>query len=100
MIAAMSTIEGPASGIADISRLAAEDIESWLRGYEGYRGLLVLTDEDAPRSRVITLWDTPEHEELARESRGAMRDMVAAAVGMEVVGFEVYDVPVCEVLAD
>jgi heme-degrading monooxygenase HmoA len=98
VIAAMSTIEGPASGIAEISRMAAEDIESWLRGYEGYRGLLVLTDESATRSRVITLWDTPEHEQLARESRGAMRDMVAAAVGMSVIEFEVYEVAVCDVV--
>jgi len=28
-----------------------------------------------------------------------MRDIVAAAAGMAVVGFETYEVPVCEVLA-
>ena len=95
----MSTLEGPASDIADVSRMAGQDIESWLRGYDGYRGLIVLTDEGVPRSRVITFWETPEDEARARESRGAMRDMVASAIGMSVVAFEVYDVPVCEVLA-
>jgi hypothetical protein len=95
----MATIEGPASGIAEISRLASEDIEAWLRGYEGYRGLLVLTDESVPRSQVITLWDTPEDEERARSARGAMRDAIAAAAGMSVIEFGVYEVPVCEVLA-
>ena len=92
----MATIEGPAIGLAEISRLAGEDVEAWLRGYEGYRGLVVFTDEDAQRSRVVTLWETREDEERARSGRGAMRDAVAAASGMEVVAFEVYDVPVFE----
>jgi heme-degrading monooxygenase HmoA len=94
----MATIEGPAMGLAEISRLAGEDIEVWLRGYEGYRGLAVLTDEEAKRSRVITLWETAEDEERARAGRGAMRDAVAAASGMKVVAFEVYDVPVFELV--
>lgn len=94
MVAAMATIEGPASGIADISRLASEDVEAWLQGYEGYRGLIVLTDENGQRSRVITFWETPDDEVRAREGRGAMRDVVAAAAGMAVVAFEVYEVPV------
>jgi hypothetical protein len=99
MIAAMATIEGPATGIAEISRLASEDVDAWLRGYDGYRGLLVLTDEKIPRSRVITLWETTEDEERARSARGAMRDAVAAAAGMSVVDFGVYQVPVCEVIS-
>lgn len=97
MVAAMATISGPASGLADISRMASESIESWLRDYEGYRGLIVFTDEDAQRSRVITLWETPEAEARARRGRGAMRDQIAAAAGMEVVDFGVYEVAVFEV---
>lgn len=97
MVAAMATISGPASGLADISRMASESIESWLRDYEGYRGLIVFTDEDAQRSRVITLWETSEAEARARRGRGAMRDQIAAAAGMEVVDFGVYEVAVFEV---
>lgn len=96
----MATISGPASGLADISRMASEAVEGWLRDYEGYRGLIIFTDEDAQRSRVITLWDTPEDEARARSARGAMRDQIAAASGMAVVDFEIYEVPVCEVLAN
>jgi hypothetical protein len=100
MVAAMATISGPASGLADISRMASEAIEGWLRDYEGYRGLIVFTDEDAQRSQVVTLWDTPEHEAVARRGRGAMRDQIAAAAGMAVVDFGVYEVAVYEVLAE
>src|SRR5918992_5088250 len=93
----MATIRGPAEGLAEISRMASESVDGWLRGYEGYRGLLVFTDEEAQQSRVVTLWETPEDEAKARTARGAMRDQIAAAVGMEVVDFGVYEVAVFEV---
>jgi heme-degrading monooxygenase HmoA len=96
MVAAMATLTGPVSGLAEISRMASESVEPWLREYEGYRGLLILSDEEAQTSRVITFWDSHEAEARARTSRGSMRDQIAATAGMEVVGFEVYDVPIFE----
>jgi heme-degrading monooxygenase HmoA len=98
MVAAMATVTGPATGLAEISRMASESVESWLREYEGYRGLVVLTDEEAQTSRVITFWETPEAEASARAARGAMRDQIVATAGMEVVDFGVYEVPVYEVV--
>jgi hypothetical protein len=100
MVAAMSTLKGPVSALADISRLASENVGPWLREYEGYRGTLVFAAEEAQTSHLITLWDTPEDEERARESRGAMRDQLAATAGMEVVGFEVFEVVAHEFVPD
>ena len=99
MVAAMAKVTGPATGLAEISRMASESVEAWLREYEGYRGLLILTDEDAQTSRVITFWETPEAEASARVVRGAMRDRIVATAGMEVVEFGVWEVPVCELVA-
>jgi heme-degrading monooxygenase HmoA len=93
----MATIRGPAEGLAEISRMASESVEGWLRGYEGYRGLLVFTDEAASQSWVVTLWESAADEANARSGRGAMRDQIAAAAGMEVVDFGVYEVAVFEV---
>jgi heme-degrading monooxygenase HmoA len=98
MVAAMSIVTGPALGMADYARMAQEAIEGWLRGYEGYRGLIVFTDEDGQRARIITLWDTAEAEVRSRTGRSAMRDQVAARAGMVVETVELYEVPVCEVL--
>jgi heme-degrading monooxygenase HmoA len=98
MVAAMATVAGPASGLAELSRMASESVEGWLRGYEGYRGLVVLTDEEGQRSQVITLWETHEAEADARAARGAMRDQIAAMAGMEVVDFGVYEVAVFELV--
>ncbi len=94
----MATIVGHAPGMEEIARMATDEIEGWLREYPGYRGLVVLTDEAGERSRVITLWASAEDELRARESRGTMRDGVAATVGMTVVGMDVLDVPLLELV--
>jgi heme-degrading monooxygenase HmoA len=100
MVAAMATITGPAAGLAEMSRLASESVDDWLRGYEGYRGLVVLTDEAGGRSQVTTFWETAEAEEKARAARGAMRDQIAETVGMAVADFGVYEVAVFEIPGD
>ena len=92
----MATMTGPVSGLSELARMATESVELWLREYEGYRGLVVLTEEAAQRSRVITFWETSEAEEKARRSRGSMRDQIAATTGMEVVDFGVFEVSVLE----
>jgi hypothetical protein len=100
MVAAMSTLSGPVSALAEISRLAGENVGPWLREYEGYCGTLVFTNEETHTAHLITLWNAPEDEELARESRGAMRDQLAATASMEVVGFEVFEVVAYEILPE
>jgi heme-degrading monooxygenase HmoA len=96
VVAAFATIEGPANDLAEISRMASDSVEGWLRGYDGYRGMVVLTDEEAGRSQVVTFWESAEAEEKARVSRAAMRDQLAAMAGMEVVHFGVYAVAVLQ----
>jgi hypothetical protein len=56
MVAAMATFEGTPTGPADKARLVRVDLVPWLREYDGFRGVLVLTGED--KHAVITLWDT------------------------------------------
>jgi hypothetical protein len=100
MVAAMSTLSGPVAALADVTRLADENVGPWLREYEGYRGTLVFTNEAADTARLITLWDTAEDEKRARTSRASMRDQLAATAGMEVVAFEVFEVLAHELLGD
>ena len=100
MVAAMSTLRGPVEALAEVSRLAGENVGPWLREYEGYRGTLVFTDQAAETARLITLWNTSEDEESARVSRGTMRDQLAATAGMEVVDFEVFEVVAHELIPE
>lgn len=92
MVAAMATVSGPAASLVALTEVS-DDVGSWLRRYDGYRGVLVLADENEKTSRVITLWETAQDELAARQARGAMRDQLMAMAGLEVVSFEVYEVP-------
>jgi heme-degrading monooxygenase HmoA len=98
VIAALTLVTGPAPEMANIARMAHEAIEEWLRGYDGYRGVIVFTDQDGERARIITLWESPEAEERSRRGRTEMRDSVVATAGMSVESFELYEVPVCELV--
>lgn len=100
MVAAMSTLTGSVQALEEVSRIASESVGPWLREYEGYRGTFVFVDGAAGKARLMTLWESAADEERARESRGAMRDQLAATAGMEVVEFEVLDVLAWEVLQD
>jgi hypothetical protein len=92
MVAAMATVSGEAANLAAITELSG-DVGGWLRQYKGYRGVFVFIDERGKTSRVITLWDTAGDERAARQGRGAMRDQLMAMAGLEVVSFDVYEVP-------
>ena len=92
MVAAMATVAGPAASHAALTSLS-DDVGGWLRQYSGYRGIFVLADEGEKASRVITLWESARDEAAARMARGAMRDRLMALAGLEVVSFDVYDVP-------
>lgn len=96
----MGTWKGSAEALEEVARLSGESVGPWLRAYEGYRGTLVFSDPDAETSHVITFWDTPEHEQAAREARGAMRDQLAGLAGLEVVDFGVYEVVAHELVPE
>ena len=98
MVAAMATVSGPADKLAAMTELA-DVVGGWLRQYEGFRGVFVFVDAEGESSRVITLWETAEDELAARQSRGAMRDRLMGMAGLDVVGFDVYEVPGHEYVA-
>ena len=89
----MSKLTGPVAAIAEISRMGDENLGSWLREYEGYRGTLVFVDDDANTARLNPRGDRAADYAGAPASRGAMRDQLATTAGMEVVEFGVYEVP-------
>lgn len=96
MVAAMATFEGTPTGPADTARMVGKDLVPWLREYDGFRGVLVLTGEE--KHGVITLWDTQQDEASSRPARLTMHESVSAATGMSLVDYEVYDLPVLDVV--
>ena len=92
----MADFTGPLTGLDEISRIVGEGIEGWLREYDGYRGLVMLTHEDTQVTRVITFWDSHEAEVSTRHGRQAMREQLAASLGLEVADYRVWEMPLYE----
>jgi hypothetical protein len=91
MLVSMTTVRGP-DGLGEPARMAAETMRSWLRQFDGYRGILVLVDNAGETARFLTFWTDSEAEERSRAGRTRMREQMVATAGVELVGNEVYSV--------
>jgi heme-degrading monooxygenase HmoA len=93
VFAIMSTFS--ANGIknlADTAQLVGESMEGWLRGFEGYAGLLILTNEAESRARVMTFWTSREALEASARGRESVRNSLAERLGVTVESVESYEV--------
>jgi uncharacterized protein YdbL (DUF1318 family) len=72
VFAIMSTFSANGINLADTAQLVGESMEGWLRGFEGYAGLLILTNQD--------------------ENREAVRNSLAERLGVKVESVESYEV--------
>ena len=98
MYASMTTVRGPRERVEEVTRLAGEAMLTWLREFDGYRGLLVLADEATGVAHVVTFWESPEAEVRSRPGRLGIRDKLTATVGFEIVSTEPYAAPMLELV--
>lgn len=96
-VASMATLTGAVPEMDDAGTMAGEAMFPWLRDLDGFRGVIVLTDEPGQRARVLTFWESREAAERSRTSREALRNQMAATVGMTVESSETYVVAHLEI---
>ena len=73
--------------------MAAESMLTWLREFEGYRGLLILGDPETGKARIVSFWDSLEALERSDKSRREVRESLVAVAGAElesVVPYELF----------
>ena len=92
----MVRFEGTPAGFAGTPQLVSKDLVPWLREYDGFRGVLVMIGEE--KHAVITLWASQNDETSTRQARLAMHETVSAATGMSLVDYEVFDLPVVDLV--
>jgi heme-degrading monooxygenase HmoA len=88
----MTTVRGGGPDIRETARMAAEALLSWLRQFEGYRGLLVFADEEAGSARVVTLWESREAAEQSEHGRRRIRESMVASAGVELEAVDFYEI--------
>ena len=74
MYASLTTVRGAGPEVSITARMAAESMFSWLREFDGYRGLLVLGDPETGNARIISFWDSLEALDRSEKGRREVRD--------------------------
>ena len=93
MYASLTSVRGAGPEVNTTARMAAESMLTWLREFEGYRGLLILGDPETGKARIVSFWDSLEALERSDKSRREVRESLVAVAGAElesVVPYELF----------
>lgn len=71
--------------------MAGESMLSWLRQFDGYKGLYVFADPDSGSARIMTLWESREAAERSAWSRGQIRESMVQAAGVRLDSVELVE---------
>jgi len=78
--------------MAEVAVMVGETMAAWLSEIEGFKGLMMMTNEETRTVQVIALWESKEIADRHRAARTRLRDRVSATVDVQVeetVGFDV-----------
>ena len=92
MFASMSTFTANGMDLDATAKVVGETMEPWMQQFEGYEGLMILTDQASGLARMITFWESQEAADKSRPGRLKMRDQLSGTVGVRVEGTEPYTV--------
>jgi hypothetical protein len=89
--ASLTTVRDGGPDVGQTARMAAESMLSWLREFDGYRGLLVFADASSGTARIMTLWDSRQALERSERARTQVRESMVAAAGAAIESVERYE---------
>ena len=92
MFAVLSTFSADGVDLAYAARIVGESMEGWLRGFDGYAGLLILTNDEQGLARVMTFWESREAIEASERGRKNLREAMAKRLGVTLESVESYEV--------
>jgi hypothetical protein len=90
MFASMSTFHGGGVDLDAAAKAAGETMEAWLRQFEGYLGVMIITNQEIGTAHALTFWESAEAAAQSQHGRTRMREQMAAAIGVELVGNDHY----------
>lgn len=76
----VTTTKGPPDQPLEVAKIAGEEMLPWLREIDGFVGLLMLSDEEAGRTLVVTIWESRELADRHLAARAEFRDRITSTV--------------------
>jgi hypothetical protein len=99
LYASMVTVNGAMEDFDNIATMAGESLLPWIRQFEGYKGFIVLANNETGAAHFMTLWDSLEAVEKSAHSRAQVRDQLAKTAGAEIESAGAYRVLVSDGIA-
>jgi hypothetical protein len=90
--ASVTTVRGAGPDVGVTAKMAADSMLSWLREFEGYCGLVILTSPETGSARFVTLWEDLDALERSERGRAAVRESMIATAGAELESVERFEV--------
>jgi hypothetical protein len=87
----VTSVSGGGPQIGETARMAADSMLSWLRQFDGYRGLFVFADPESGSARIMTLWESRKAAERSAWSRGQVRESMVEAAGVRLESVELLE---------
>jgi heme-degrading monooxygenase HmoA len=92
----VTTTKGSPDQPVEVARIAGEEMAPWLREIDGFEGMLVLSDETAGRTVVVTFWESRELADAHLAARAEFRDRVTSTVEVRVEDVSDYELMFAE----
>jgi hypothetical protein len=92
VFASVTTVRGAGPEVGTTAKMAADSMLSWLKEFDGYCGLVILTSAESGSARFVTLWEDLDALERSERGRAAVRESMIATAGAELESVERYEV--------
>jgi hypothetical protein len=86
----MTSIRSERSDLDEDAQAAVEALLPWIRQFDGYRGMIVLTDGANGRAHFVTFWEDEESLKRSAQGRQQVREQMAKTAGAEIESSQAY----------
>ena len=92
MLANITTVRSDRTGLDEEARMAAEALLPWVRQFDGYRGIVVLSDGENRTAHFVTFWEDEEALHRSEYGRAQVREQMAKTAGVDITSVRAYSV--------
>src|SRR5919199_4046635 len=96
MRANMTTVVGDIPDFDFGATSAGEALLPWIREFDGYKGMIVLIDDESGTARFITFWEDEDALKRSAKGRKEVREQLAKTAGVEIESSTPYDVRIID----
>jgi hypothetical protein len=99
MYATLTTTRGTTEDMLETAGVVGEALHTWLGAISGFEGMVLMCNEEAGVTHLLSLWASREVAEKHQHARQQFRDRITATVAVEVEETLGYDVAFAELPA-